>query len=98
MTEARWIAVGVYAMVVGAILLISLLTHARRNAATRKRVFANLDHADVNGYFAKGEWLDGATVHDIAYDMTLYAADCEDLDASYLVPYVQEWLDRRGRK
>jgi hypothetical protein len=59
-------------------------------------VFTLLDNAYANGYFEPGEQCHGMTADELAYDMTLYAPDCENLRPEFLTPYVRAWMQQKG--
>jgi hypothetical protein len=60
----------------------------------RKIVFSNLDNAKENGYFERGEYLDGATPEEVADDLVALADDLERYLPKDILPYVKEWLER----
>jgi hypothetical protein len=64
----------------------------------RNIVFTNLDHALVNGYFERGEYLDNATAEEVADDMVAMASDCENYTAEQILPHVKEWLEKRPQR
>lgn len=61
----------------------------------RKIIFDSLNFANANGYFDKGEHLDGASPEDIAADLIQYAIDCEHYTVEQILPHVKEWLELR---
>jgi hypothetical protein len=69
-------------------------THGSR--PLRRKVFANLDYAHSNGYFAPGECLADMTPDQVARDLALYSADFDAYASWRLEPYVREWLTMRG--
>ena len=91
MTANGWlVAVVLVAIgVPGAVLAWEVLAERRR---LRLAVFADLDSAAANAAFEPGGYLDGYTPQDIAYDLKLYAEDCEYYHESQLLPHVRAWL------
>jgi hypothetical protein len=61
----------------------------------RNIVFANLNFAAENGYFEKGEHLDGASPEEITDDMICYADNLVDYTQEQILPHVKEWVELR---
>jgi hypothetical protein len=95
MTASAWLIVTVLVAigVPAAVLAHELLAERRR---LRRAVFADLDDAAANAAFEPGGYLDGYTPQDIAYDLKMYAADCEHYHETQLLPHVRAWLYHRG--
>lgn len=92
MTEAMWTAV----YVIGFITFVWLAIALWPGDPVRALVFSNLNSAEGNDYFQPGEYLDGMSPDEIAYDLTQYAATCEGYQPTQLSPYVREWMQLRG--
>jgi hypothetical protein len=78
------------------VVLMSIALRRRRYPAVHKMVFTLLDDAYANGHSEPGERCHGMSPDEIAYDMTLYAPDCENLRPEFLTPYVRAWMQQKG--
>lgn len=67
----------------------------RKNERLRRAVFSNLDHALEGGYFEPGQALYECTPAEIAYDLSMDAADLDNQDPDKLLVHVRDWLHRR---
>lgn len=88
----------IYWFIVGAMMItyIIYVIERSRRFSKRRAVFGNLDSAFANGYFEPGEQLHNASPDEIAYDMTCYAPEFEDIRPETLTPYVRQWMQQKG--
>lgn len=91
-------ALVVVAISIATWLLVAVFTawRDRRHPDVQRIVFRNLDHAWEDGQFEPGNWCALLTVDELAYDMTVYAEGCEQLDLAILTAHIRTWLYMKG--
>jgi len=63
-------------------------------ASTEEIVVRNLEDAKENEAWMPGGYLSGYSAEDIAKDMVLFAADCENLKPSDIVEIIRAWMTK----